>query len=189
MIKSYYEILGLRASASQDEIKRAYRKKAMEVHPDVNPTSDAKDAFLKINEAYAILSDAQKRLLYNQRLRDQAAQAHGSAYAQNTQASRDEAHRQWTQQARAQAAAAANSNYQDFKRTKFGKAEASVFFYLQFLVLGIFFLLGSLMILAPFAAMFTINWKAIFLVLISGPLSFKVFEQGMNGLRQLRNSQ
>jgi DnaJ-class molecular chaperone len=188
MAKTYYDILGLRASATHDEIKRAYRKKAMESHPDVNPAPGAADAFLQVNEAYAILSDTQKRQVYNQKLRDQVAQAAGNAYAQNSQAARDEAYRQWVQQARAQAAASAKMNYQDFKRSRFAKREASVFFYLQFLVLGVLFLLGCLFLAAPIAAMIAIDWKAIFLALVSVPIAMKIFEEGVKGYKELRAS-
>ena len=188
MVKTYYDILGLKASATREEIKRAYRKKAMESHPDVNRAQNAADTFLLINEAYAILGDGQKRTIYNQKLRDQAARASGSGRAAGSQAVREDAMRQYEQQARAQAAAAAKMNYQDFKRTRFGKAEASVFLYLQFLVVAVFFLLGTLMILGPFAVMFTVDWKAIFAVLITGPLAFRVFEEGSKGLKEVRAS-
>jgi curved DNA-binding protein CbpA len=188
MSKTYYDILGLRASATQDEIKRAYRKKAMESHPDVNPTPGAAEVFVRINEAYAILSDSQKRLVYNQKLRDQAARAAGNSYAQNTQSARDEAYRQWVQQAKAQAAASANMNYQDFKRTRFGKAEASVFLYLQFALIGMFLVLGLLIMLAPFTAMFYIDWKFVFMGLVLVPVAFKIFELGLAGFKDLKAS-
>jgi DnaJ-class molecular chaperone len=188
MAKTYYDILGLRASASSDEIKRAYRKKAMESHPDVNPSPKAAEVFVEINEAYAILSDQSKRQVYNQKLRDQSARAAGNAYVQSTQNARDEAYRQWVQQAKAQAAANANMNYQDFKRSRFVRAEASVFLYLQFVVLGMFFLLGTLMLLAPFAAMFLMNWKVVFAALVLVPVAFRIYEEGWRGLKELRNS-
>ncbi len=191
MANTYYEILGLRASASAEEIKRAYRKKAMESHPDVNPTPGAGEIFLQVNEAYAILSDTQKRNVYNQKLRDQAARAAGNAYAQHApggQAAGDVDFQQYVRQARAQAATNARMNYQDFKRTRFGKAEASVFLYLQFLVLGVFFLLGTLFLLAPFAAVFLIDWKSIFAAAVTVPIAFKIYEEGWKGLKELKNS-
>ncbi len=189
MANTYYEILGLRASASQEEIKRAYRKRAMESHPDVNPTPGAAEVFVQINEAYAILSDSQKRLVYNQKLRDHAARAAGNAYAQQAASNpREDAYRQMVQQAKAQAAASANMNYQEFKRSRFGQAEASVFLYLQFLVLGMFFLLGTLILLLPFAAIFLIDWKAVFAGLVLIPVAFKIYEEGWRGLKQLKAS-
>lgn len=65
--RDYYEVLGVAKGASQDEIKKAYRKLAMKYHPDRNPDSeDAKAKFQECQEAYAILSDAQKRQAYDQ---------------------------------------------------------------------------------------------------------------------------
>ena len=64
--KDYYEILGVDRKASQDEIKRAYRKLAMKYHPDRNPDDKvAEEKFKEINEAYQVLSDAEKRSHYD----------------------------------------------------------------------------------------------------------------------------
>lgn len=189
MSKTYYDILGLKDSATQDEIKRAYRKRAMESHPDVNPAPGAADTFVLINEAYAILSDTSKRKVYNQKLRDQAARAAAGQSAPPTaQAQRDQAYQQWVNQARAQARAHADMNYQDFKNSRFERTEASVFLYMQFLVVGVFLILGTLILAAPFAAMFFIDWKAVFAALILGPVAFKVFEEGMRGFKEIRSS-
>ena len=65
--KDYYEVLGLSRTASEDEIKRAYKKLAMKHHPDRNPgDASAEEKFKEIKEAYEILSDAQKRSAYDQ---------------------------------------------------------------------------------------------------------------------------
>ena len=71
MIKDLYKALGLRATASQDEIKKSYRRLAMEYHPDRNGASDAHARFVEIGEAYEILSDPTKRRHYDA-LRSQA---------------------------------------------------------------------------------------------------------------------
>ena len=52
----YYKVLGLRQGASDDEIRKAYRKKAMEYHPDRNPSPDAQEMFIRITEAYEYLT-------------------------------------------------------------------------------------------------------------------------------------
>jgi len=62
----YYQILGLSKSASAEEIKRAYRKLALEWHPDRNKSTEAAEKFKQINEAYAVLSDPKKRQTYDQ---------------------------------------------------------------------------------------------------------------------------
>jgi len=64
--RDYYEILGVGKSSSLDEIKRAYRKLALEWHPDRNKSSNANEKFKEINEAYAVLSDKDKRSAYDQ---------------------------------------------------------------------------------------------------------------------------
>ena len=66
MAKDYYQLLGIERSASADEIKKAFRKKAMEHHPDRADDKVAAEAkFKEINEAYAVLSDTEKRQAYD----------------------------------------------------------------------------------------------------------------------------
>ena len=64
--KDYYEILGVSKTASQDEIKSAFRKKAKTCHPDVNKSPEAEAEFKELGEAYAVLSDENKRRQYDQ---------------------------------------------------------------------------------------------------------------------------
>jgi len=67
--RDYYEILGVPKNASEDDIKKAYRKLAMKFHPDRNQGDGAKQAeekFKEAKEAYEMLSDAQKRAAYDQ---------------------------------------------------------------------------------------------------------------------------
>ena len=67
MKKDFYEILGITKSASEAEIKKAYRKKALEFHPDKNPgDKQAEEKFKEAAEAYEVLSDSQKRAKYDQ---------------------------------------------------------------------------------------------------------------------------
>jgi curved DNA-binding protein len=64
--KDYYDIMGVQRTASQDEIKRAYRKLARKYHPDVSKEKDAEIRFKEVGEAYEVLKDPEKRAAYDQ---------------------------------------------------------------------------------------------------------------------------
>ena len=61
----YYDVLGIPRSASQEDVKKAFRKLAMQHHPDRNPSDDAHETFKEINEAYEVLGDAERRSMYD----------------------------------------------------------------------------------------------------------------------------
>jgi molecular chaperone DnaJ len=63
--RDYYEILGVPRTASQDELKQGFRRLARQYHPDVNNAPDAEERFKELNEAYAVLSDDDKRAAYD----------------------------------------------------------------------------------------------------------------------------
>ena len=61
--KDYYEILGVSKDATSRDIQKAFQQKARKLHPDVNKEPDAEEKFKEVSEAYAVLSDEQKRAL------------------------------------------------------------------------------------------------------------------------------
>ncbi len=63
--RDYYDVLGVSAQASEEDIRKAFRAKAMEFHPDRNKASDASERFKEVNEAYQVLSDPERRQQYD----------------------------------------------------------------------------------------------------------------------------
>lgn len=97
-MSSYHDILGIPKGAGKEQVKRAFRKKAMQYHPDKNSSSDAQDMFIKINEAYEALME--ERTMPKQRLR--------------TTRTRSEMHEEIRRKAKEQAEYYAKMRYREF---------------------------------------------------------------------------
>ena len=65
MGKDYYKILGITKGASEDDVRKAYRKMALRYHPDKNKSAGAEEKFKEVAEAYEVLSDKKKRDIYD----------------------------------------------------------------------------------------------------------------------------
>ena len=105
-LTDYYEILGLPVDSSDEEIKKAYRKKARLYHPDINPSPNAKDLFISITEAYEFLIANHEKI-----------KSDDQAYHKATEDWRK--YRQY--RSRKRAAAYARTSYGTFKNTRFYK--------------------------------------------------------------------
>ena len=66
MGKDYYKTLGIPKGSNEDDIKKAYRRMALRFHPDKNTDANAEDKFKEVAEAYEVLSDPKKRVIYDQ---------------------------------------------------------------------------------------------------------------------------
>ena len=66
-VKDYYSVLGVTVESNEDEIRHAYHRLALRYHPDKNQEEDAEEKFKEIAEAYDVLTDTQKRNLYDRR--------------------------------------------------------------------------------------------------------------------------
>ncbi|MEI8073624.1 MAG: J domain-containing protein [Bacteroidota bacterium] len=116
----YYEVLGINKNANDDDIKKAYRKLARKLHPDLNPNDkDAHAKFQKINEANEVLSDPEKRKKYDQYGENWE---HGEEYEQARRAQQSRPRNNGEQ---SYAGDFDESNFSDFFSSMFGGAGAS----------------------------------------------------------------
>lgn len=185
-MKTYYTILGVSESASADEIKKAYRVKAKETHPDMNPAPEAAAKFMKVNEAYEILSDAKKRSVYDGRLRSAREQSQRKAAPAKKKAAPAD-YEEWVKAAQARARKNAGMKYEDFSRTHHYKAELTF----QKVVLFAMYFVGlifSLLIMAfPTICMFSFNWMLVFLNLALVPLGLAFLKVTWGGFSEIKN--
>jgi curved DNA-binding protein len=88
--KDYYQVLEVPRTASEDEVKQAYRKLARKYHPDVSKEKDAEQRFKDLNEAHDVLKDEKKRALYDQYGEDWKAAADGRAPSPSAERARED---------------------------------------------------------------------------------------------------
>ncbi len=115
---NYYNILGITKSASQAQIKKAYRKLALKWHPDKNKSPGAEARFIKITEAYKILSDPEARKSY-----DRGSRYKSTSKASHQSTTSKSAYEKWSDlmaaRAKREAFREAHMDYKDFKKENF----------------------------------------------------------------------
>lgn len=118
----YYRVLGLRQGASDDEIKKAYRRKAMEFHPDRNQSPDAQEIFIRITEAYEYLTTHP----HGRNISEEEVKRNYQAWVDYRQA-----------EARKRAEAYARATYADFRKSQVYKSTTIIDGTMVFLGLGL----------------------------------------------------
>lgn len=114
-MKDYYKILNVNRTAGINEIKKAYRKLALQWHPDRNKSIDAQDKFVLINEAYEILRDVLKRNTYNN-LYDEFIARQNSQFIQKESETDYSKYNEWRGEARKEATRKAEMSYSEFSK-------------------------------------------------------------------------
>lgn len=136
---NYYHILGLEASAEPADIKKAFRTMAKKYHPDVNKSSDANELFRLIYIAYNVLSDPQKKALYDEMY------APGSDSSAN-ESLRDDGFDEWKERARRRADHYARAGYGEFKKQELGIYEFIGSQVAGLIIIAFLFLLGGILL-------------------------------------------
>lgn len=139
-MNSYYKILDLKPGATDAEIKKAYRRKAFEFHPDRNKTPGAHEKFIEITIAYEVL-------LSGKQVFTQSSYSSTTYTRQTSPAPDSEAYKKWQQQAKERAEAQAKRRYEEFKKKNEAFKRRWYFPIIQLLILLSIFACGSLALL------------------------------------------
>lgn len=124
-MRDYYSILGVPETSSVDEIKRAYRRKVSTVHPDVNPSPNANDEFIELNEAYEHLIKAKTGFIFN------------SVTNQYAKPRRAPAEADFAAEARARARENAKKEYSEFVNSSYYKTHIALFSIFDYFMFGV----------------------------------------------------
>ncbi len=175
MLPDYFKVLDIPQDASEYEIKRAYRKKAVEYHPSVNKSPDALDKFILINEAFEILIHKNTHEIYLEDLKT----GHDPL--------KYEAYYYWINHARTRAAQHAGLSLKEFLRTDFFKDT----YMHPYPVLIMFLILGVVLLIVPFFTILVAQDQIgvlgiLAVIFIAWPAGLYFFVQSASGLQSMK---
>lgn len=139
-MKNYFDILQLPETATKEDIKSAYRKRAKQYHPDKNKEANAAEMFIRINEAYEFLMDDSRRKYYSARRKQ--------TMSREEELRREHVYREWVKQqeaARQRARQHAQLRYEEFANSPVYKTANAVNKYSNY----VFLVLGIIMMITP----------------------------------------
>ena len=165
----YHNILGIRPGASKEELKKAYRKKALLFHPDKNKAADAHEKFVEITMAYEYLMKGTTFI-------NTYSPTNDSSYSATVSAREEEAYKEWQRQAKEKAERQAKYRYEKFKKEN-EAFKRSVMYPLVVLMTSFsIFLTGAFALFffsLPFVAIYNqASWWVILVALLFSPPSF-----------------
>ncbi len=177
MNRDYYQILGVPSNARLHEIKKAFREKAKDLHPDINTSENASQQFISIHEAYQILSDHKKRYMYDLRYHTRS-QVKSPKHPGPKKY--DPHFDNWVKDARDTAGKHAHMGYSDFLESSFYKTASAVSNVIAFLAIG-----GGIVIcLFPVGRYWMIHQSsALYALLYCIPVGLALIASGMAAIR------
>ena len=137
-MQQYYDILQITSSAKLEEVKKAYRKRAKELHPDLNPDPDASDRFILLHEAYEFLINKKTGAVYNERAKTYTK-------TRNRYKSYKEWEKKEKKKAQGRAHQYANMRWRSFEETRVYQSAQVIAFVLNY----VYLLLGCMMVIVP----------------------------------------
>lgn len=163
-MKDYYQVLGLTTSANIEDVKRAYRLKASKAHPDVNPSPNAHEEFIEINEAYEFLLKEKTGFVFNDQKK------------QYSRAKQQDSAEDFAKEARQRATENAKKEYQEFVNSTYYKTQIAIFSVFDYgLLATIILIFGSFIAYIIFFLGISGLFIGVILGALMGTLLFRVY--------------
>lgn len=158
---NYYEILGISSNATKEEIKKAYRKLALQYHPDKNKSTDAHERFIEINEAYLLIYDDEARAKYDREFKTYQKKAPAGKSEKNEEVFEDFDLNKWSKKAKKQAEQYSKMSYESFYNLVKGVVKETGFQFSNVIV----YMIAGILVLSGIGCLLRSN-SALGLILI-----------------------